>query len=198
MFLRTIYRTWEEAVREIVTQLLAYEQKVTTDLSDHVADTAAAHAASAIANTPAGNIAATTVQAALNELDSEKALLAGSATQDFTIDVLTVATAAGSTIAIETATAPTLLNSWTIDNQAVGYWKDAYGVVHIHGTVTGGTLGTVIFTLPSGYRPPAERAFANSATLAFGAIVIAPAGDVTHAAGGTSNVYLDGISFRTT
>ena len=31
-----------------------------------------AHPASAIANTPAGNIAATTVQAAINELDSEK------------------------------------------------------------------------------------------------------------------------------
>ncbi len=41
-------------------------------LSDHLADTADAHAGSAITNTPAGNIAATTVQAALNELDSEK------------------------------------------------------------------------------------------------------------------------------
>ena len=38
----------------------------------HVSQAAAAHAATAIANTPAGNIAATTVQAALNELDSEK------------------------------------------------------------------------------------------------------------------------------
>lgn len=41
------------------------------------------HPASAIVNTPAGNIAATTVQAAINELDSEKvsstdAALAGS------------------------------------------------------------------------------------------------------------------------
>lgn len=72
MFLRTIYRTWEEAVREIVTQLLAYEQKATTDLTDHIDDTTAAHAASAIANTPAGDIAATDVQAAINELDTEK------------------------------------------------------------------------------------------------------------------------------
>jgi hypothetical protein len=38
-----------------------------------LADTLDAHAASAITNTPAGNIAATTVQAAINELDSEKA-----------------------------------------------------------------------------------------------------------------------------
>lgn len=41
-------------------------------LYDHLADTSAAHAASAVANTPAGNIAATTVQAAVNELDTEK------------------------------------------------------------------------------------------------------------------------------
>jgi hypothetical protein len=45
---------------------------VATDLSNHIADTSAAHAASAIANTPAGGIAATDVQAALNELDTEK------------------------------------------------------------------------------------------------------------------------------
>ena len=40
-------------------------------LFDHVDDTAGAHAASAIANTPAGNLAATTVQAALNELQTD-------------------------------------------------------------------------------------------------------------------------------
>jgi hypothetical protein len=42
----------------------------------HVADAADAHAASAITNTPAGGIAATTVQAAINELDTEKATAA--------------------------------------------------------------------------------------------------------------------------
>ncbi len=40
--------------------------------TSHEADTTA-HPASSIVNTPAGNIAATTVQAAINELDSEKA-----------------------------------------------------------------------------------------------------------------------------
>lgn len=43
----------------------------------HIAQVSAAHAASAIANTPAGNIAATDVQSALNELDGEKLALAG-------------------------------------------------------------------------------------------------------------------------
>jgi len=48
------------------------------DIDAHIADTTAAHAASAISNTPAGGIAATTVQAAINELDTEK--LSASAT----------------------------------------------------------------------------------------------------------------------
>jgi len=41
-------------------------------LNAHIADPTDAHAASAITNIPAGNIAATTVQAAINELDTEK------------------------------------------------------------------------------------------------------------------------------
>jgi hypothetical protein len=44
---------------------------------DHVHGTAAVHPASAITNTPAGSIAATTVQAALDELAAEKLALAG-------------------------------------------------------------------------------------------------------------------------
>lgn len=48
----------------------AFEAAGTT--ATHIADTTDAHAASAITNTPAGSIAATTVQAAINELDSEK------------------------------------------------------------------------------------------------------------------------------
>jgi hypothetical protein len=43
-----------------------------TSIGDHIDDAVGAHAASAIANTPAGGISATTVQGALNELDSEK------------------------------------------------------------------------------------------------------------------------------
>lgn len=42
-----------------------------TDLSDHTGDTADAHDASAISFTPAGSIAATTVQAAIEEVAAE-------------------------------------------------------------------------------------------------------------------------------
>jgi hypothetical protein len=42
-----------------------------SDLTDHVGDTTGAHAGSAISNTPSGNLAATDVQGALNELQSD-------------------------------------------------------------------------------------------------------------------------------
>ncbi len=49
----------------------------TAQLNAHTADTTDAHAASAITNTPAGTVAATTVQAAIDELGSEKVAKAG-------------------------------------------------------------------------------------------------------------------------
>ncbi len=55
---------------------------VATGLSDHLADTVDAHDASAISSVPAGDLAATTVQAALDELDTEKATVA-QAKQEF-------------------------------------------------------------------------------------------------------------------
>lgn len=42
-----------------------------TDINDHIADTTDAHDASAISSVPAGNLAATDVQGALNELQSD-------------------------------------------------------------------------------------------------------------------------------
>jgi hypothetical protein len=52
---------------------------VAGNLTAHIDDTTAAHAATAISNTPAGGIAATTVQAAINELDTEKLAVGGTA-----------------------------------------------------------------------------------------------------------------------
>jgi|GEM_PF-5679019 len=42
-----------------------------SSLSDHIADTTDAHAGTALTNTPSGNLAATTVQGALNELQTD-------------------------------------------------------------------------------------------------------------------------------
>lgn len=61
-------------------------------------DTVDSHPASAITNTPAWNIASTTVQWAINELDTEKALLAGSISQAFAVSQLEVWHASDTTI----------------------------------------------------------------------------------------------------
>lgn len=52
---------------------LAFDPATQTELDAHVNDATDAHAGTAITNTPAGAVAATTVQAAINELDTEKA-----------------------------------------------------------------------------------------------------------------------------
>jgi hypothetical protein len=58
-------------------------------------------------------------------------------------------------------TAPTLLNGWTnfgSGNATAAYMIDAMGFVHVRGVITGGTPtdGTTLFTLPAGFRPPAN------------------------------------------
>lgn len=66
-----------ETTRSALQALETKAEANTTSISDHISDATGAHAASAISNTPAGSIAATDVQAALNELDTEKLALAG-------------------------------------------------------------------------------------------------------------------------
>lgn len=61
------------AAQADATQALSDAATAQTTADDHIADATDAHAASAITNTPAGDIAATTVQGAIDELDSEKA-----------------------------------------------------------------------------------------------------------------------------
>ena len=65
--------TFTDGVTPVVAAWLNDVDAATYEtLPNHIADTLDAHAASAITNTPAGSIAATTVQAAINELDTEK------------------------------------------------------------------------------------------------------------------------------
>jgi hypothetical protein len=60
------------AAQADATQALADAAAAQADIDNHLSDAADAHDASAISSVPAGNLAATDVQAALNELDSEK------------------------------------------------------------------------------------------------------------------------------
>jgi hypothetical protein len=78
-----------------------------------------------------------------------------------------------------------------------GYMKDNFGFVHLKGTYNcGGTLGRLLFQLPSGYRPSriAEgAAFNNSPSPGFWEVF--PSGSVQANCGTTGQVSLDGVIF---
>jgi len=59
------------AAQDDATQAILNAGAAQDNIDAHIIDSADAHAASAITNTPTGNLAATTVQAALNELQTE-------------------------------------------------------------------------------------------------------------------------------
>jgi hypothetical protein len=90
--------------------------------------------------------------------------------------------------------------------QAVGYWKDKAGVVHLEGLaqLTGGVGGSQpgVFVLPVGYRPTAIREFSIrvSDTPTGPDLVkrvdVRPDGVVMPVMGGGGVAPLEGISFR--
>lgn len=95
----------------------------------------------------------------------------------------------------------TLLNGWTsYAGRTVAYYIDAFGEVHIKGTLTGGTTtaNTVLFTLPEKYRPSHPRTFACTKATPYAHIPVSivSTGDVTITDVGGAYVYLDGMSFR--
>lgn len=65
------------------------------NLTSHINDTVAAHDASAIANTPSGSIASTTVQGAINELASDIASLGTNSTGNRTVQSIASGTPTG-------------------------------------------------------------------------------------------------------
>lgn len=97
--------------------------------------------------------------------------------------------------------APTLQNSWVNYGSGyidAGYRKRVDGVVELRGLVKNGSgIPTVVFTLPSGYRPSGLINFPVVSASAFGAIAIDSSGNVTIFAGSTVNLSLNGILFST-
>lgn len=103
------------------------------------------------------------------------------------------------TITLESVTAPTLLNSWVDYGGALlvsGYYKDAFGIVHLQGTIKSGTIGLSAFTLPAGYRPSAGLNFSVDSNGAFGELAVLANGNVVPSVGSNAYVALDGITFR--
>lgn len=123
---------------------------VNTALSNHISDATDAHAATAITNTPAGNIAATTAQAAINELDTEKQAIANTAsalTDGASIDI----TGAKHTLTTDEATI-TFSQSFTGDftnidvtfNTTAATWTFPAGsLCVIEGAASGNNTATV-------------------------------------------------------
>ena len=93
---------------------------------------------------------------------------------------------------------PIFQNSWA--NRAgytTNFYKDNFGIVRLNGIIEGGTAGTVAFTLPVGYRPPAWAIFVapNGPNTAISYISIATDGRVIINA--NTSASLDAVAFRT-
>jgi hypothetical protein len=92
---------------------------------------------------------------------------------------------------------PTFQNGW--DNfsagtwSSAGYWKDAFGVVHLTGTLDGANADTVAFTLPAGYRPASDDFMVAGNVATATSLEVLTTGDVKPT--GSGSVGLDSVTF---
>lgn len=94
----------------------------------------------------------------------------------------------------------TLQNSWVDFGGALetaGYKNHNGGIVYVKGTVKSGTAtaGTVIATLPAGFRPLNDRVFAVRSSAAGGEARVKANGEITIEAGNNTYFSLDNIFF---
>ena len=81
---------------------------------------------------------------------------------------------------------PAFTNSWVnygSPHQVARFRKNPGGKVEIQGLIRSGTLSAAAFTLPVGYRPPADMDTATDANGAFGRLVIQSNGQVLPVSG---------------
>jgi hypothetical protein len=98
---------------------------------------------------------------------------------------------------------PAFQNGWVNlggEWDTAGYFKDAFGIVHLKGLVKSGVVGegTHVFTLPIGFRLPASQLFITFNDNGQSRLNVKPDGGVSWS-GGAGNAYssLSGVSFRT-
>lgn len=93
----------------------------------------------------------------------------------------------------------TLTSAWVPYSAEPGarYWRDAAGIVRLHGIVKNGTLyPNVMFNLPVGFRPITVVRFAVPSNSAFGYFQVEPTGNGFLVIGNNTWVDLSGVSFR--
>lgn len=103
---------------------------------------------------------------------------------------------------LEVRNSPALQNGWVTfggGDAAAAYFKDASGMVHLEGRIKDGvtTVGTLLFTLPVGYRPLNELKFAVDSAGAHGRVEVEADGEVRLSIASGADLSLSGISFRT-
>lgn len=85
-------------------------------------------------------------------------------------------------------TVATLQNGWVTpaSYSPLSFWKDSNGSIHLQGVIENGTVGSMITTLPVGYRPSAIIDINGTATNSgtFAAFRIYTNGNVQHLSGG--------------
>ena len=98
---------------------------------------------------------------------------------------------------------PAFQNNWAnildtgVAVNAVAFYKDPYGRVHIKGSADTGANGTTVFTLPEGYRPLETLTLVTTKlTGVIGVITIDTDGTVDSTVGNANGVSLN-VSFRT-
>lgn len=105
-------------------------------------------------------------------------------------------------VGTQTYTAPGLTNSWAntyaLANglESAGYIRRPDGYVMLKGTLSGGVVGSPMFTLPAGYRPANTQLFTVLSNDALGKLSVNSNGEVTLQIGNNTYASLDGISFK--
>lgn len=96
---------------------------------------------------------------------------------------------------------PAFENSWANrssgDDADAAFYKDAFGVVHVKGTIEGGANATTVFTLPSEYRPSDRVVVPICAPAIVGSLAsIEIDGSVVGYFGSGTVIHLANIQFR--
>jgi len=91
-------------------------------------------------------------------------------------------------------------NSWTNYDSTESTWahakyrKTADGTVYLTGLIKSGTIGSIAFYLPAGYRPGKSKSWVVESNGEFSFVRVAASGAVTPALGNNAFIYLD-LSF---